>query len=145
MKTFNQVILNGHVGGDPKIHNFPNGGQKAVISLATNTGFGDKQRTQWHQLVFFNKAAQIVSKLVKGNYIQVVGKLEYLSWTDQEGNTRKSVEIWVDDFIIITGEVGTVTNESPSMAPQQAGYANMGQGYNQAHASGNADDMDPPY
>ena len=59
MSSVNKVILIGHLGKDPEVRNFPNGGQVASFSVATSETWKDKQsgerkeKTEWHNVSIF--------------------------------------------------------------------------------------------
>ncbi|EEQ1707006.1 single-stranded DNA-binding protein, partial [Escherichia coli] len=62
----NKVILLGHLGQDPEVRYFPNGGSAvANLSLATSDTWKDKQSgemkevTEWHRIVIYGKLAEI--------------------------------------------------------------------------------------
>ena len=82
MSLRNKVTLIGHTGKEVEIVNFEKG-KLAKVSLATNdyytNSLGEKvEETQWHNLVFNGKLADIMEKYVqKGKEIAVEGKLVY--------------------------------------------------------------------
>jgi single-stranded DNA-binding protein len=59
---------------------------------------------------------------VKGSRIYVEGELQMKSWTDKDGNVRKSAEIFVDDLKFMGGtrrdeaRMGTDIAETPIFA-----------------------------
>ena len=122
MQTMNQLFLLGHVGKNTEVHNFPDGGRKATVSLCTNSGKGENKIPQWHTCIFYGVSADLVSALKKGDSLSVVGALEYRSWTDQSGNNRVTAEIKVADFSVIKGELGQIQNQSQN---NQNGYSNQ--------------------
>lgn len=96
----NKVILIGNTGKDPEVRYMPTGKAVANISIATSEKWKDKQtgedqeRTEWHNLVFFGRVAEIVGEFVKkGQQIYVEGMLRTRKWQDKEGNDRWSTEI----------------------------------------------------
>lgn len=54
--TVNKVILIGHLGRDPEIRTFQNGGKVANLRIATSESWKDRnsgerrERTEWHSL-----------------------------------------------------------------------------------------------
>jgi len=104
----NKVQLIGHTGDEIKMHYFEGGGSIGRLSLATNSSYKNKTtgekvtKTQWHNLVFRNKAAELIEKYVKkGHKLAVEGSLEYRKWQDNDGNDRWSTEINVYDFLFM--------------------------------------------
>lgn len=83
--SLNKVLLIGRVGKDPKIEVV--GDQKvAMLSLATGETFKKKDgtkatTTEWHNLVIWNKLADVAEKYVKkGMKIYIEGKLTTETW-----------------------------------------------------------------
>lgn len=106
--TLNKVTLIGHLGDDVKIHYFEGGNCIARFSIATNEVYINKTTnekitsTEWHNLVFRNKAAELCEKyLTKGDKIYVEGKIRTRHWQTEEGNTKHTTEIQVTEFIFL--------------------------------------------
>lgn len=65
-RGINRVTLVGNVGGDPEVRYTADGKAVANITLATTETWKDKQsgqqkeRTEWHRVVFFGRLAEIV-------------------------------------------------------------------------------------
>ena len=49
----NKVILLGRAGGDPQARETGKGETVANVSLATNSGYGVNENTDWHRVTFF--------------------------------------------------------------------------------------------
>lgn len=102
-RGINKVILIGHLGQDPEIRYMPNGNAVANITLATSETWRDKQsgeqkeKTEWHRVVFFGKLAEIVGEyLRKGSQVYVEGRLQTRKWQGQDGQDKYTTEIVVD-------------------------------------------------
>ena len=97
--SINKVILIGHIGNKPEIRYTPSGAAAASFSIATNESWidsekGKQQRTEWHNIVAWSKLAEFASEYIqKGQLVYIEGRLQTRSWTDREGNNRKSTEI----------------------------------------------------
>jgi single-strand DNA-binding protein len=96
----NKVILIGNLGKDPEVRYMPSGGAVANVTIATSESWKDKQtgeqqeRTEWHNVVFFNRLAEIVGEyLKKGSQVYVEGSLRTRKWQDKEGRDRYTTEI----------------------------------------------------
>jgi len=64
-KSVNKVILVGNVGKDPEVKYSPSGTPIAKFSLATNEKYKDRsdewqERTEWHNIVAWQRLAEIV-------------------------------------------------------------------------------------
>ena len=108
----NKVILIGNLGKDPELKSFPNGDAFCNLTLATSDSWNDKatgekkERTEWHNLVFTRKLAEIAGKyLKKGSKIYVEGSLRTRSW-EKDGVTRYTTEIVVNDMQMLDGRSG---------------------------------------
>ena len=99
-RGINKVILVGNLGNDPEHRVLPSGGGVTNISLATSESWKDKtsgeqkERTQWHRVVFFNRLSEIAAEyLRKGSKVYVEGTLRTRKWQDQSGQDRYTTEI----------------------------------------------------
>ena len=85
-KSVNKVILVGNVGADPEVKYTPSGIPVGKFSLATNERFKNKSgewqdRTEWHNIVAWQRLAEIVGEYVsKGSKVYIEGKLQTSSW-----------------------------------------------------------------
>jgi len=109
-KSVNKVILLGNVGKDPEIRSTAGGVMVANLTLATSDRQKDAQggwqdRTEWHNLVAFNRTAEIIRDYVKkGSKLFVEGKIQTRSWDDKEtGAKRYRTEIIVNDLSLLSG------------------------------------------
>ena len=61
------------------------------------------ERTEWHNLVMWDKAAEIAEKYIrKGTKLYVVGKLRTRVWEDRNTIKHNVTEIIVDQFDILS-------------------------------------------
>jgi single-strand DNA-binding protein len=142
-KGVNKVFLLGNVGKDPEIRTTPNGMTVASFSLATAERAKDAQgtwtdKTEWHNLVAFQRTAEVVRDYVKkGTQIFVEGKIQTRSWDDKESGQKKyRTEILVNELSLLGGGAGrsesgssaySASRSSTSTAPvAQSDYADQG-------------------
>ena len=103
----NKVQLIGHVGQDPEVKLLEDGKKFARFSLATNEQYinaaGEKvEKTYWHQVVFWNRAAEVVEAHVKkGTKLAVEGKLTTRSWEDEAGMRHYKSEIVGRELLLL--------------------------------------------
>src|SRR5690606_33869481 len=100
----NNVTLVGRLGKDPEV-------KESVVkfSIATNDGFGDNKKTNWHSCVVFGKLKDIVSKYAKkGSEIAVSGSIDYYKSDDGKYFTS----IIVRDVTLIVGKVENSNSQS---------------------------------
>ena len=99
MRAENKITLTGHVGQEPELKVGRTGTPWCSLSLATNrrrrTMEGEwEDQTDWHDVRLFGQAAHYVQGQVrKGSRIEVEGSLAYDTWTDDDGNRRRSARI----------------------------------------------------
>ena len=103
MSYLNKTMLIGRCGGNPDVKTINEQGRKAAqFSLATTERYKDrngevKEQTEWHNIVAFDKTAELVERFVtKGMLLYVEGKLRTRSWDDQNGNKRYVTEVLVN-------------------------------------------------
>ncbi|HEV2645277.1 MAG TPA: single-stranded DNA-binding protein [Acidobacteriaceae bacterium] len=107
-KGVNKVFLLGNVGKDPEIRATTGGMPIATFTLATADRRKDQQgnwqdSTEWHNLVAFQRTAEIVRDYVKkGSQIFVEGKIQTRSWDDKETGAKKyRTEILVNELSLL--------------------------------------------
>lgn len=120
----NKAILIGNLGKDPETRQ---AGEKTVTncSIATSESWKDKatgeqkERTEWHNLVFWGKLADIAAQyLKKGSQVYIEGKITTRKWQDKEGHDRYTTEIVVHDLQMLGGKPGGDTgNQRRDSAP----------------------------
>ena len=99
--SLNKASIIGHLGKDPEVRSFQNGGRVANLTVATSDSWKDKatgerkQRTEWHRVSIVNPGLVEVAEkyLKKGAKIYIEGRLETRSWTDKDGRERYTTEI----------------------------------------------------
>ena len=106
----NKVILVGHLGADPDIRYTPSGQGVCELRLATSESWNDKngqrqERTEWHNVVAWERLAEIVGEYVaKGSRVYVEGKLQTSSWKDRESGEKKyRAEVVARDLVLLGG------------------------------------------
>lgn len=78
MAGMNKVILCGNSGDVAEIRYTKSGKAVANFSLATNDGWGDNKKTNWHKITCWDKTAEFIGEhLTKGATVIVEGRIEY--------------------------------------------------------------------
>ncbi|MGA8153975.1 MAG: single-stranded DNA-binding protein [Terriglobales bacterium] len=152
-KSVNKVILLGNLGKDPEVKYTPQGTPVAKIALATNERYKDKDgqwqdRTEWHNLVLWQRLAEIAGEyLKKGSKVYVEGRLQTRSWEDKQTNQKKYMtEVVVNDLVLLGGR-GEGAGE-PARSAAAAGGNNFDQRSPEAEpaiASSPISDEDIPF
>ena len=96
----NKVILVGNLGQKPEMRYTATQTAVANLSIATTESWKDKEsgenrdKTEWHRVVFFGNLAEIAEKyLDKGSSVYVEGKIQTRKWQDKDGNDRWTTEV----------------------------------------------------
>lgn len=106
-RSWNRVELIGNLTRDPELRYTPNGAAVCTFGIATNRTYvseGErKEEVDFHRLVAWNKLAELCNQLLKkGMRVFISGRLQTRSWEGQDGQTRQTTEIVVEDMIILT-------------------------------------------
>ena len=95
----NKVTLVGHLGKDPEVRHFENGGSVARLTVATTDSYKDKEgnwqnQTEWHNVTAWRYLAETAEKnLKKGNLVYVEGKITTRKYTDANGVEKFATEV----------------------------------------------------
>ena len=114
MESINKVILVGNLGRDPEVRYTPDNNAITNISVATTDRYKDKHTgeqkeiTEWHRVVFFNRLAEIAGEyLKKGSQVYIEGRLRTRKWTDQSGVDKYTTEIIADQMQMLGSRGGS--------------------------------------
>jgi len=135
-KGVNKVIIVGNCGQDPELKPLPSGGAVTNISVATSESWKDKntgeqkERPEWHRVVFFNRLAEIAGEyLKKGSKVYVEGSLRTRKWQAQDGSDRYSTEIVASEMQMLDsrGQDSQQSAAAPPSAAQPSAQGNFQQ------------------
>ena len=99
MPSRNYVELIGHLGRKPELRHTKTGSPVASFSIATNESWYDdkkqlQERTEWHRVVVWGKAAETVAQhLDVGRLLLVEGQLRTREYADKHGARRFVTEV----------------------------------------------------
>ncbi|SDC67839.1 single-strand binding protein [Algoriphagus faecimaris] len=103
----NRVQLIGHLGGKIEIKTLDSGKKVGRVSIATNETYKNKNgekvtETTWHNLVLWDKEAEIVDKYTdKGSEVGIEGRLTNRDYTDKDGVKRYITEVVVSEVLLL--------------------------------------------
>ena len=106
-RNLNMVQLIGNLTRDPEMRYTPQGNAVASYVIGTNrewvVGGERKQSVDFHNIVAWNKLAEICGQLLKkGTKVYVMGRLQTRDWTDNGGVKKYKTEIIIEDMILLT-------------------------------------------
>ena len=103
----NKVILNGRLVADIETAEAGKGKNKTtytnfVIAVRDGKDAEGNDQAQFIRCTAFGKVAEIIEEFTsKGSAICVAGRLRNSSYEDEEGNTRYTTSVIVEDFDLI--------------------------------------------
>jgi single-strand DNA-binding protein len=107
--TINKVILVGHLGRNPEVKTFDNGGKLANFSMATKEIWKDakgerQEQTEWHNIVVRKTSSLTFTEqyLKKGMLVYVEGKLRSRSYKSKTGEDRTVLEVFAEDVQLLS-------------------------------------------
>lgn len=116
---FNSVVLVGRIGRNIELKKSKDDKSYCRLALATNSGYGDKKRTDWHDVtVFGNQAENCCKFLEKGSIVCVQGRIQYDSY-EKDGHKIRTTSIIADEVTFLSTKSETAQkNEQPQIQPQ---------------------------
>ena len=98
----NHITIMGRLTRDPELRRTGSGIAVASFTVAVDRDFGGRdggeKETDFIDCVAWRQTGEFVSKyFTTGRMIVVSGRLQIRSWTDKEGNTRRTAEVVADN------------------------------------------------
>ena len=125
MASVNKTILLGNLGQDPTVRYSPDGAAITNISIATTSGWKDKnsgekrEETEWHKVVFYNRLAEIAGEyLKKGKPVYVEGRLKTRKWQNKEGVDQYTTEVVAESMQLLGGRDEEQSAPAQQQRPQ---------------------------
>ena len=126
--SLNRVTLIGHTGKDPDVRTLDGGIKVASLSFATTdkaytlpNGTQVPERTEWHNLILWNKTAELAEKFVhKGDKLYIEGKLRTRNYEDNKQVRHYITEVFVDYMEMLTPKVKQYNQQAQQQAQQPA-------------------------
>ena len=101
----NSTTVTGNLTRDPDIRYTREGQASAVLGLAVNRRWQDRETREWEEATSFfdvvcwrELAETAALSLAKGMRVMVVGRIEQRTWETEEGERRSKVEIVADEI-----------------------------------------------
>ena len=128
----NHITIMGRLTRDPELRRTGSGIAVASFTVAVDRDFADKQsgekETNFIDCVAWRQTGEFVSKyFTKGRMAVVSGRLQIRSWTDKDGNKRRTAEIVADNVYFgdskndsgtqNSGYTGFVKDDNSNFAP----------------------------
>ncbi len=119
----NKVMLIGRLGRDPERKTTQSGKSVCTFTLATDTGYGDNKKTDWHNITVFDKTADNCAKyLHKGSPAYVEGRIAYDSY-EKDGIKHTATKIIANSVLFIaTSKAGSQAQPFNDNPQPSTGY-----------------------
>lgn len=139
--SLNKVQLIGHLGRDPEVRSFQNGGKVCSLRIATSESWRDKQsgerkeRTEWHSVSIMADGLVGIAEqyLRKGSKVYIEGQLETRKWQDQQGQDRYTTEVVLRPY---NGQLILLDGRQNGEHGGNGGGGSQGGGYGGSYGSG---------
>lgn len=116
----NKVMLIGRLGRDPESKNTQSGKSVCTFTLATDTGYGDNKKTDWHNIIVFDKTADNCAKFLrKGSPVYVEGRISYDAY-EKDGIKHTTTKIIANTVLFIA--TSKVNAQAPTNGASSTGY-----------------------
>lgn len=141
--SFAKVTIVGNLGRDPETRYTQNGTLIISFSIAAQGRFRANQQptTTWFRVSAFGQQAERLANMVekgyiaKGRLLYVEGQLEENTFTGNDGQERKNLDVTLTDWQFVGGG-----REDQQRGNQGGNFGGGNQGGNQGGQSGNQND-----
>ena len=122
----NHVTIMGRLTRDPELRRTGSGIAVAGFHVAVDRDFGGKdggeKETDFIDCVAWRQTGEFVSKyFTKGSMIVVSGRLQMRSWTDKDGNKRRTAEVVAEN--VYFGDSKRSNDGGNTSAPAYGSYS----------------------
>ena len=137
----NHIVIMGRLTRDPELRRTGSGVAVASFTVAVDRDFsgrdGGEKETDFIDCVAWRQTGEFVSKyFTKGRMAVVSGRLQIRSWTDKDGNKRRTAEVVADNVYF-----GDSKRDGDSGSSYSAPAGNSFGGYSAPAASSPASDF----
>ena len=136
----NSISIVGRLTVDPELRRTQDGTAVCTYSLAVKRP-KVKDTTDFIECVTWRQGAEYLSQYGhKGNVVAVSGSLQIRSWTDKDGNKRKTAEVVTDSVELLSSnrnsETCGNTTHTQNSYPGGNSFAQQGFGHSQYNQQG---------
>ena len=98
MPNFCNIVIAGHLGKDPELKYTQSGTAMCNFSVATTTGFGDRECSTWRRVTIFGKRGEKAAELLKKGTAVIISGEEQNRKYEKDGQERYSLEVTANDW-----------------------------------------------
>ena len=101
--SVNKATILGNVGKDPEVRHTQSGKAVANFSVATNEKRAGEEYTEWHNVVVWDKLAELCAQYApKGTKVYVEGRIQTRKYQDAQGVDKYTTEIVAREIVFLT-------------------------------------------
>jgi single-strand DNA-binding protein len=115
----NEITLKGFLGKSAESFATKQGRNLVVLSLATKSGYKDKQtgewvnHTEWHRIVAFGTPADYAKSLKKGDYVEIEGELRSVEREVEVVKDKKKTKSTTRNWEVRASKVTKLASPKP--------------------------------
>ena len=122
----NHITIMGRFVRDPELRRTGSGIAVASFTLAVDRDFkassGGEKEVDFIDCVAWRQAGEFVSKyFTRGRMAVVSGRLQIRSWTDKDGNKRRTAEVVADNVYFADAKTENTSSGTQQVAPASYG------------------------
>lgn len=114
----NHITIMGRLTRDPELRRTGSGTAVTSFTIAVDRDFGSQEgqkETDFIDCVAWRQTGEFVSKyFTKGRMAVVSGRLQIRSWTDKDGNKRRTAEVVADNVYFGDSKSDGNDNRTPT-------------------------------
>lgn len=127
----NHITIMGRMVRDPELRRTGSGVAVTSFTLAVDRDFsgkdGGEKETDFIDCVAWRSTGEFVAKyFTKGRMAVASGRLQIRSWTDKDGNKRRTAEVVADNVYFADSKRDSENSSAPA---NYGGYAAQAQNY----------------
>ncbi len=123
----NTVVLMGRLTYEPELRTTPNGISVIQFQVACDRNFqrsGEERKADFIDVTAWRQTAEFVSRYFhKGSMIAVEGSIQTDSYTDSNGNKRKSFQVVANNVSFCGSKAESGSNTNPAYSQPAPSYA----------------------
>jgi len=123
-KSLNRATILGYLGQDPEVRTTPQGNTVCNFNVATSELYKDKEYTEWHRIVLWDRLAEVAQNfLKKGSKVYIEGKIVTRSY-EKDGVKHYITEIRGTNILLLDSKPSDESGSSSNYSSYKKSYNN---------------------
>jgi len=121
-KSLNRATILGYLGQDPEVRTIPQGNTVCNFNVATSELYKDKEYTEWHRIVLWDRLAEVAQNfLKKGSKVYIEGKIVTRSY-EKDGVKHYITEIRGTNILLLDSKPSDESGSSSNYSSYKKSY-----------------------